>query len=55
LRSGKILDKLPELLAPIDQHYVRLREELNRTFETIWPRAGLKNSQHNDNMLSCVL
>jgi hypothetical protein len=21
--------------APVDQHYVRLREELNRTFETI--------------------
>jgi len=25
----------PKVLAPVDQHYVRLREELNRTFETI--------------------
>jgi hypothetical protein len=25
----------PKNQAPIDQHYVRLREELNRTFETI--------------------
>src|SRR5215475_14633616 len=24
-----------KVLAPVDQHYVRLREELNRTFETI--------------------
>src|SRR5215472_14866920 len=25
----------PKVQAPVDQHYVRLREELNRTFETI--------------------
>jgi hypothetical protein len=25
----------PKVLAAVDQHYVRLREELNRTFETI--------------------
>jgi hypothetical protein len=25
----------PKNQAPVDQHYVRLREELNRTFETI--------------------
>ena len=27
--------RAPKVQAPIDQHYVRLREELNRTFETI--------------------
>jgi hypothetical protein len=27
--------RAPKVLAAIDQHYVRLREELNRTFETI--------------------
>ena len=27
--------RAPRVQAPIDQHYVRLREELNRTFETI--------------------
>jgi hypothetical protein len=25
----------PKVQAPVDHHYVRLREELNRTFETI--------------------
>ena len=25
----------PKVQAPVDKHYVRLREELNRTFETI--------------------
>ena len=27
--------RAPKVPAPVDQHYVRLREELNRTFETI--------------------
>jgi hypothetical protein len=27
--------RAPKVQAPVDQHYVRLREELNRTFETI--------------------
>jgi hypothetical protein len=27
--------RAPKVVAPVDQHYVRLREELNRTFETI--------------------
>jgi hypothetical protein len=27
--------RAPKVHAPVDQHYVRLREELNRTFETI--------------------
>ena len=25
----------PQILNPLDRHYVNLREELNRTFETI--------------------
>jgi len=28
-------DRAPKVHAQVDQHYVRLREELNRTFETI--------------------
>jgi CRISPR/Cas system-associated endoribonuclease Cas2 len=27
--------RAPKVQAPVDQHYIRLREELNRTFETI--------------------
>jgi hypothetical protein len=38
--------------APVDQHYVRLREELNRTIETIGLARRLEeNSQESDNML----
>jgi hypothetical protein len=29
------LGRPPKNQTPVDQHYVRLREELNRTFETI--------------------
>jgi hypothetical protein len=52
----------PKVQAPVEQHYVRLREELNRTFETIG-LAGLRNSRargrlrnsQDDNMLSFVV
>src|SRR5215470_1577016 len=37
LRAGVVrpFGRPPKVQAPVDQHYVRLREELNRTFETI--------------------
>jgi hypothetical protein len=43
----------PKNQTPVDQHYVRLREELNRTFETIGLAPALR-TQHSDNMLTFV-
>ena len=44
----------PKVLNPLDRHYVNLREELNRTFETIgWQRESPLT--HIDNLLVFVL
>jgi hypothetical protein len=39
----------PKVLAAVDQHYVRLHEELNRTFHRA--RASLINSEDSDDCL----
>jgi hypothetical protein len=33
--TGRPLGRPPKIITPLDQHYLNLREELNRTFETI--------------------